>query len=173
MKPRIIGLVGAECTGKTKLAQALARVTDGLWVPEYLRTFCEERGCTPQREEQGLILETQHVHILACAAQARLEGRRFVFCDTTALMTAIYSRYVFGDASLLPRARQLHRLCHRTLFCRPDLPWQADGIQRDGPEARAAVDRLIEEELALLGISPQQITGVGTARLEVALSGLP
>ncbi len=172
MRPRVIGLVGAECTGKTDLAQALAQATDGLWVPEYLRAFCDDRGRTPRREEQALIMETQHAHITAALAQAQLEGRPFVFCDTTPLMTAIYSRYVFSDASLAPRARLLHGLCDRTLLCAPDLPWQADGIQRDGPEARATVDRLLREELAFMGIDPQLVAGVGTDRLESALSGI-
>lgn len=172
MRPRVIGLVGAECTGKTDLARALARATDGLWVPEYLRAFCDDRGRTPRREEQALIMETQHVHITAALAQAQFEGRPFVFCDTTALMTAIYSRYVFSDASLAPRARLLHRQCDRTLLCAPDLPWQADGIQRDSPEARASVDQLLREELAFMGIDAWPVAGVGTARLEAALSGI-
>lgn len=172
MKPRIIGLVGAECTGKTTLAEALARATDGLWVPEVLRAFCDARGRTPRPEEQAAIMETQHAHMMAALAQALVEKRPFVFCDTTPLMTAIYSRYVFGDTSLMPRARALHALCDRTLLCAPDLPWQADGIQRDGPEARAAVDQLLREELAFMAIDPRLVAGVGTARLESALSGI-
>jgi nicotinamide riboside kinase len=172
VKPRLIALLGAECTGKTALAEALAARTGGLWVPEYLRAFCDTRGRTPRREEQALIMETQHTHMMAALAQAQLKGHPYVFCDTTPLMTAIYSRYVFGDESLFPRARALHGLCERTLLCAPDLPWQADGIQRDGPEARAAVDRLLREALALNGIDPHPVAGRGTDRLVAALSGI-
>ena len=71
MTPKLICILGAESTGKTTLARQLAVHFDCPWVPEYLRAFCDERGRTPYRDEQALILETQHVHELVAAAKAR------------------------------------------------------------------------------------------------------
>ena len=47
MEPRLICLIGAECTGKTTLAQALAQQMAGLWVPEYLRQFTQATRSAP------------------------------------------------------------------------------------------------------------------------------
>ena len=49
-----------------------------------------------------------------------------------------YSVQVFSDASLNARAAAAHRRCHLTLLTALDLPWRADGLQRDGAERRPA-----------------------------------
>ena len=148
MEPRLICLIGAECTGKTTLAQALAQLMDGLWVPEYLRGFTQAHGRTPQRAEQLHILQEQLRMETEALAMARQQGHRVVFCDTAPLLSAVYSDCVFADASLYPQARSLHARYALTLFLQPDIPWHADGLQRDGPEARAAVHLAIESALA-------------------------
>ena len=56
-----VAIVGAESTGKTTLAHALAQrlaADTGLrttWVPEHLRAWCSERGRTPRPGEQPAI----------------------------------------------------------------------------------------------------------------------
>jgi len=37
--PLRVALIGAECTGKTSLAMAMARELPGLWLPEILREW--------------------------------------------------------------------------------------------------------------------------------------
>lgn len=135
--PVLICLMGTECTGKTTLAQTLARHFAGLWVPEYLRTFCDLHGRTPHPEEQSLIVQTQLDHEAQAITQARQKGCMHVFCDTAPLLTAIYSDYIFADRTLYARARALHTRYALTLALAPDLPWQADGLQREGAHVRA------------------------------------
>lgn len=151
VEPRLICLIGAECTGKTTLAQALAQQMGGLWVPEYLRTFTAQRGRTPKRTEQLHIMQEQVRMETEALSLAREQCLRVVFCDTAPLLTAVYSDCVFADTSLYPQARNLHARCALTLFLQPDIPWQADGLQRDGAEARAAVHLAIERALAASG----------------------
>ena len=148
MEPRLICLIGAECTGKTTLAQALAQQMGGLWVPEYLRSFTDQHGRTPDSAEQVHILEEQVRQETLALATARRQQQTLVFCDTAPLLTAVYSECVFADGSLYPRARSLHARYALTLFLQPDLPWQSDGLQRDGVQPRAAVHQAIERVLA-------------------------
>src|SRR5690606_8865783 len=54
-----VALLGAESTGKSTLAAALAQRYDTVWVPEYLREFVETTGRTPQEQEQFPIAATQ------------------------------------------------------------------------------------------------------------------
>ena len=171
MQPHLICLIGAECTGKTTLAQALAQQMGGLWVPEYLRHFTQAHGRTPQRAEQLQILQEQLRLETEALELARQQGYPVVFCDTAPLLTAVYSDCVFGDASLYPQARSQHARYALTLFLQPDLPWQADGLQRDGVQARAAVHQAIERVLDAGGDEAWPVVRIaGTAAQRLALA---
>lgn len=104
-KPQLICLIGAECTGKSTLAQALANHFCGLWVPEQLRAFCALHGRTPLTSEQTLIMRAQFEQEEQMAALAEQTSRPYVFCDGTPLLTAIYSDFYFADKSLFEQAQ--------------------------------------------------------------------
>lgn len=171
---RCIAIVGAESTGKTTLAAALAdrlraegrgRVA---WVPEVLREWCDATGRTPQAHEQGAILRAQHERIAAAAA-----AHDWVVCDTTALMTAVYSTLVFGDNSLQARAAELHaRTATITLLTALDLPWVPDGHQRDGPQVREPVDTLLRALMRRHGLAFSVVGGSGEQRVQHAFDAV-
>lgn len=172
-EPLRIAIVGAESTGKTELAAALAerlaqlsglRVT---WVPEVLRDWCDREGRTPRQDEQAAIMTLQHQQIEAAAA-----GHEVVVCDTTALMTAVYSHIVFDDAALDARAVALHRGMALTLLTALDLPWVADGLQRDGPQVREPVDTLLRAMLLDHWLAWSLVSGSGGARLDAAVDAV-
>ncbi len=169
-----IAIVGAESTGKSTLAAALAQHLAAqtgqrvAWVPEWLRSWCEHALRTPLAHEQASILRTQHEHIEAAAATHDI-----VVCDTTALMTAVYSGLVFGDPSLDERALQLHtRRVAVTLLTALDLPWVSDGLQRDGPQVREPVDNALRALMQQGGISYAVVSGVGDARVQHAMAAV-
>jgi nicotinamide riboside kinase len=173
-EPTVIAVLGAESTGKTTLAEALAgRLRDetGLrvtWVPEWLREWCAREGRTPRRDEQAAIANEQHRRIDVAA-----EGHDVVLCDTTALMTAVYSRHVFGDASLDRAAVELHRRrVALSLLTALDLPWVADGLQRDGEHVREPVDAALRALLQAHGLPFVPVGGLGAARLEAAVDAV-
>ena len=170
--PKLICLLGAESTGKTTLARQLAAHFDCPWVPEVLRTFCDEQGRTPIREEQSEVLETQHRQVLSAQALARQNKAPFVFCDTAPLLTAVYSDFVFGDGALYARARELHTSYSLTLFMAPDLDWVADGLQREGAHVRAPVSMLILAQLQAMAAPFSTISGLGEERLRSAVQAL-
>lgn len=170
----VLALVGAESTGKSTLAQtlhtALAEHT-GLattWVPEALREWCDAAGRTPQAHEQLGIAEEQARRIAGAC-----EGHDIVVCDTTPLMTAVYHRQVFGDRSLDTFAVRWQREhCALTLLTALDLPWQADGLQRDGPHVRLPVDATLRELLIGHGLPFAVVAGLGGQRLASALDAV-
>jgi nicotinamide riboside kinase len=171
MNALVIAVVGAESTGKTTLAHALAaRIGQEtglscIAVPEFLREWCDRVGRTPRIEEQAPIAAEQRRRIDAAAA-----AHAVVVADTTPLMTAVYSRLVFGDRTLdAPAGRWHAERVALTLVTALDLPWQADGLQRDGPQVRAPVDALLQALLAAHRIAWSRIGGSGDARLEAAL----
>jgi nicotinamide riboside kinase len=168
----VIAIVGAESTGKTQLArslgQALAQPDRRVAVvPEYLREFCDAHGRTPRVDEQTTIALEQTRRIDAAATSHDL-----VVADTTALMTAVYSEKVFEDASLYAQALSAHTRSQLTLLTALDLPWQADGLQRDGPQVREPVDRLVRSALTRARLDFCVVSGTGPTRLENALASV-
>lgn len=166
----IIALLGAESTGKTALAHALAQQLqqqgkDAVAVDEYLRQWCATHRRTPQQHEQPGIACEQQRRITAAAAQHSI-----VVADTTALMTAVYSDYVFGDRSLYAQAAAQHAKCEVTLVTGLDVLWQPDGIQRDGEHARAPVDALLRHALGNAQLAYHTVYGLGLQRLENAMN---
>lgn len=170
MTGTVIALVGAESTGKTTLAHAVAqRLRDAgrdvVVVPEYLRVWCDAAGRTPAPHEQQAIADTQTAHIREAAARHAL-----VLADTTALMTAVYSDHLFDDRSLYALADVAHADVSLTLLTGLDLAWVADGLQRDGAHVREPVDTLVRQALARMQAAYAVVTGQGEARTALALS---
>ena len=136
-------------------------------VGEALREFCDRHSRTPRRDEQETIAAAQTARIEAAAERAEI-----VVADTTALMIAVYSELVFGDASLYESALAAQRRVDLTLVTALDLPWQADGLQRDGAHVREPVDALLRAALAAGSIACATISGIGARRLDAALEAI-
>ncbi|HWS74096.1 MAG TPA: ATP-binding protein, partial [Quisquiliibacterium sp.] len=167
--PRTIALVGAECTGKTTLAVALADELAGLWLPEALREFCDREGRTPRPGEQVMLMREQMEREARALERAAREGVEWVICDSTPLVTALYSVMLFGDHSLLVEGVAHQRRHALTLLADTDLPWVADGIQRDGPQARDRFHGLLRGVLQAHGLAHETIAGDARERLASAL----
>jgi nicotinamide riboside kinase len=176
-----IALLGAESTGKSQLAHALAAHlhetgAQAIAIDEYLREWCEQKGRTPQPHEQAEIALTQRLRIEQATrdliASAKHEQTSYLIADTTPLMTAIYSEFIFQDSSLLPAALTYQRSFDRTLLTGLDMPWEADGIQRDGAHVRAPVDTLLRKRLQDAAIAFAVIYGLDARRLQAAIKAL-
>jgi len=168
----VVALLGAESTGKTTLAAEIgaALAAQDLRVAvvgEALREFCDANARTPRRDEQATIAATQSARIDAAAARHDI-----VVADTSALMIAVYSDFVFADATLYPIALAAQRRCDLTLVTELDLPWQPDGLQREGAHVRAPVDALLRSALAGADIAFTTIAGIGSERVEAALRAI-
>jgi nicotinamide riboside kinase len=172
MTPRKVAVVGGECTGKTVLCQQLAAQLPGLWVPEYLREFVDQRGRAPRAEEQSLILAAQ-VEREAAVTDATLKAAlRWVACDSAPIATAIYSEMYFNDLGLYAAAERHHAGYELTLLTGLDLPWEADGLQRDGPAVRVDFHARVEAWLRTRDVRYALIQGTGEARTCSAVSAL-
>ncbi len=168
----VIAVLGAECTGKSTLAAALCDALtgegrDAVVVPEYLRAFCDAHGRTPRADEQAGIACEQSARIAAAAS-----SHAIVIADTSALMTAVYSEWFFGDGGLYPSAYAAHRRCDLTLLTGRDLAWQADGIQRAGPGSRVSVDARLRAALHRLQLPFSVLYGSVATRVRAALAAI-
>ena len=154
-----VALLGAESTGKSTLAQALAARYGTRWVPEYLREFVDVHARVPR--EDALARDTR--------------ARHYLFCDTTPLMTAVYSRVYWGRVPHELLALEAAHDYAFTLVAAPDLPWVPDGLQRESEAVRLRVHAQLVEVLEARGIAFTLLTGELAARVAQveALLGRP
>jgi nicotinamide riboside kinase len=163
-----VALLGAESTGKTTLAHAMAgalRTTghDAGVVPELLRDWCAREGREPRPEEQLAIAQAQEQAVDDAAT-------RVVIADTTALMVAIYAAMLFEDGVLYRFAIDRLRTYHLILVSGLDLPWVDDGLHRAGPMVRAQVDGQLRQVLARESLPYRVVYGTGDERHRNALA---
>lgn len=167
-----IAIVGAESTGKSKLARQLAQHFQAQGksvqhIPEYLRTWCDTEKRTPRLDEQ-LTIATEQIRQIDDAALNDSTGD-ILIADTTALTVAVYSDLLFNDSSLYDMALSHQHTFDATLLTGSDLPWVQDGIQRDGAHMREPVDTALRDALTRGGIQFQVVYGTGESRLLNAL----
>jgi HTH-type transcriptional repressor of NAD biosynthesis genes len=138
---RRVCLLGAESTGKTTLASALASAYDTLWNPEYGRVYTEV-GRSPGAPWRGW--EFEHIARVHCWYEDFLAGlaRHVLFCDTDAFTTAVFHEAYLGSAAtgfddVLERRYDLY------LVCGLDVPFTHDGWREFEEQRRWMHDRLL------------------------------
>ncbi len=135
-------LVGAESTGKSTLAAALANAYRTLWTPEYGRPYTEVGR---PADAPWTSWEFTHIARVQCWYEDFLAGyaRNVLFCDTDAFTTAVFHESYLGSpatgfAELLERAYDLF------LVCGLDAPWRHDGIREFEEQRRWMHERHLE-----------------------------
>ena len=172
MEPRRIGLLGGECTGKTTLAEDLARALPGFVAEEYLRDFVRDFGRLPTAADQEGIFLTQQMTVRTVARVAAHSDTPWIIADPLPLMTAVYSVVYFDDDSLLAEGIADASTYDVLLWCAPDVPWVAEDGMRDGDEYRTRTDDVIREHIAPR-LPLVRISGSQDVRLEAAMMHLP
>ena len=164
-----VAFLGAESTGKSTLAKALAERLGEPYAEEYGRTLWEERGGDVPLADYVLIAE-RHREI---EDEAALCARRFLFCDTTAVTTQEYAFFFHGDCPA--RVQTLAAECRdryaRTFLCAPDIPFDQDGT-RAHPQVQQYMDGAIRNDLTLRGIPFTVVGGPLETRVAVVLEAL-
>lgn len=156
-----VAILGTASSGKSTLAAALATRYQTVWVREYLREFVDVQGRVPVAADQFPIASMQVAREDAALAGAR----RYLFCDTTPLMTAIYSRHYFHGIDAQLAALVARHRYDFTLVCAPDIPWVADGLQRESEDVSRIVNAMLFEELEARAIPYLLVSGSLDARL--------
>lgn len=168
-----VAILGAESTGKSDLSEAIAvhYRAQGIAadvVPEYLREFVDRKGDVPIESEQRHIARTQRARELRARRRLGQVGGGVLLCDTTPLMTALYSRFCFHTCDPhTARLAQVHDYA-LTLVTLPDIPWVADGLQRASAEVRDTIHRRVVDACRHRSIDYVPVGGTPAERLALA-----
>ncbi|GAA1792703.1 AAA family ATPase [Agromyces lapidis] len=152
-------VVGAESTGTTTLAAALAEVLGTEWVPEYGREYLEVREGGPaapwRSDEFDLVVDRQLA--LEHAALRRVPVPVLV-CDTDVLATTIrHERHVGHPAPRLAARAAAHRPALYVL-AGDEIPFVRGGM-RDGEHQRHDTQRRFREVLDQSGVPWLEVHG--------------
>lgn len=161
-------LMGAESTGKSTLAAALAKHYKTAWAAEYLRLFVYNKGALPEESDVYAIAQGH----LKLVAQMQLRAYRVLFVDTDLFTTCVYQRIYFGTC---PSDIEESALDHRSglyLFTDPDIPWEPDPGQRASPEARLRSHALLRAEAEKHALNTVSVKGTRTERLNTAVAAV-
>jgi NadR type nicotinamide-nucleotide adenylyltransferase len=163
---RTICLHGAESTGKTTLAAALARETGAITVGEYGRSHCEAHKDPLTLDDLLLIGRAQQAMIAAASDWAG----PLLLADTDALMTAAWCEMLLGQR---PAELMAAPKADLYLLLEPDLPWVDDGTRffSDASE-RHRFANIVSQVLEDAGVPFVRISGHGEARLAAARAAI-
>ena len=119
-----ICLIGPESTGKTELAEALARSLGLPWVPEYAREYAEAHPRELTAADVEPIARGQLALEDAVPPPAVL--------DTDLISTVVYARYYYGECPAWIERAARDRRADLYLLCDTDIPWRADRARSGG-----------------------------------------
>jgi len=163
---RTICLHGAESTGKSTLAAALAAETGALTVGEYGRSHCEVHKGPLTLDDLLLIGRAQTAMIAAAAPYAG----PLLIADTDALMTAAWCEMLLGQR---PPELMAAPKAELYLLFEPDLPWVDDGTRFfNDPADRHRFAMIVEQVLKDAGVPFARVSGQGEARLAAARAAI-
>ncbi len=161
-RPFRVCLIGAESTGKTELAQELARHFGAAWVPEYSRTYAMHVQRELSYMDVSPIAQGQIDLEEGVAAEALL------ILDTDLLSTVVYSRHHFGACPSWIEAGARERTADLYLLLDIDVPWVADPV-RDSGDTRVELHDQFRRVLEQFGATYRLISGSWDERFHKAV----
>ena len=125
-----IVVLGPESTGKSFLAELLAKHFKGVYVPEYAREFLEKNNNKYSYEDIDLIAKGQLLNEdNAIKEYETSPAKGPIFLDTDMQVMMVWSEYVFNTCKSWILQEVASRKYDLFLLCSPDIPWIKDAMR--------------------------------------------
>ncbi|WP_459558433.1 AAA family ATPase [Lacunimicrobium album] len=160
-----VAFLGAPSSGKTTIAQRMADEWNTTWMPEYGREFWEQHQVN-RRMTLPQLTQIAQEHLIR-EDNALLQANRFLFTDTNALTTYLFSLDYHNQAErqLAHLANQITSRYDLVFLCDIDIPYE-DTWDRSGEVNRSLFHRRTRAELATRKIPYTLLSGSLDARVE-------
>ena len=164
----IVVITGPESTGKTNLAGFLANQFNGIYVPEYARTYIENLGRPYTSEDVEHIARFQVDQF----REVLNMNNQVVFLDTYLIITKIWFEEVFNSCPTWLGNALINSKIDLFLLCNTDIPWKPDNVRENGGMAREILFDRYKAELDMYKVNYRVISGKGTNRERVAMKAV-
>lgn len=142
-----VGIIGPESTGKSSLALYLSKRYKGIYIPEYARTYVEQKGTTEVTYDELCEIAKHQIEEIKS-----LSGE-IVFFDTELIITKVWFDYAFGRVPEWLEEAIIRYPMDIYLLTYPDLPWVPDPARSNGSDAiRMELFKRYEVEIQALNI---------------------
>lgn len=159
-----IAITGPESSGKTTLARALSAHFKVSFIPEYARTYLENKEGKYDQKELDIIAQGQ--------LQSLLEfDNNIAICDTDFSVLEIWSRYKYTSVSDLILELVAENIFDLHILCSPDIPWEEDEL-RENPNSRTQLFKLYKESLSKYNKNYIVVSGLHENRIEKSLQAI-
>lgn len=157
-----IAITGPESTGKTTLAQALAKHYNCSWVPEYARYYLEKKSGSYNQQDLDEIAKGQ------LESWNKQKNEALCFYDTEMLVMKVWSEFKYNKLSSYISAAFENQQIDLFLLCKLDIEWEEDEL-REHPEERERLFEIYLSELEKLAIPFKIIKGQYAERTASAI----
>lgn len=138
--------LGAPSTGKTTIAERMAKEYNTVWMPEYGREYWE-RNQSNRRLSLEQLVEIAETH-LEIEENKLYQSNNFLFTDTNAFTTYVFSEYYHNSVhdKLKKCAEQIQSRYDIVFLCDIDIPYD-DTWDRSGEGNRIEFQKRIIADL--------------------------
>lgn len=164
---RRVTATGSESTGKTWLAQRLARRFATVWVPEFSREYLMHKAAPLDASDVEPIARGQ----MNLEEEILRRARELAILDADLVSTVVYAKHYYGSCPAWVEHSARKRLADLYLLCDIDVPWVADAA-RDRPDARHEIHAAFVEHLKRYGAKYTLVRGSWEERETAAVSAV-
>lgn len=157
-----IAIVGPESTGKSTMANFLAKEFNTFCVPEYARYYCQDLNNKYTEQDE---LNMFHGQIALEDAIIASLNTDILICDTTILTVKIWSDHLFNKTPSPVLTEIKERTYDLYLLMDINLPWENDPL-RDFPNDRLHFMNTWINELKNINANYKVISELGQNRLQ-------
>ena len=161
-------ITGAESTGKSVLAESLAKHFSVPFISEIARVYVEKLNRKYNYNDVETIAKKQ-VNLLN---QLSKSNHSYLFVDTWLIITKIWFEVVFKKVPEWIENEILNTDIDLFLVCDTDLPWVPDLVRENGGKSREILQKKYIQQIEYYNFKYKIISGQDENRFENAINSL-
>lgn len=162
-----IAITGPESTGKSTLAEALAKYFRTEYIPEYSRTYLENFEGRYSEDDVVEIAKGQHKLIV----EKKEYSQNILIADTEIIVCKIWVEYVFKHSNATIDNILKEQDFDLYLLCDIDLPWTYDPLRENpNPEERKELFEIYRNTLTEMNLPFEIVRGNDEERISNAIN---
>lgn len=169
MSYKKVVVIGPESTGKSTLSEALAKELNTVWVPEYARSYLEERNNIYTEADLIQIAKGQ----IESEDTAAINAKDWLICDTDLHVIKVWAEHKYKRCNPMVLEEIAQRKYDLYLLTYIDIAWEEDPQREHADEhMRQYFYNIYKDIVQNSGVPWVDIYGSHDVRLATALQAI-